>query len=60
MSQFSHCPAAVPDHLLRVALSLCHPHPDKIAWTLLKCGEMGESLRRVLMLHKDFTHLKII
>lgn len=60
MSRFSHCPAAVPDHLLRVALSLRCPHPDKIARTPLKCGEMGERLRRVLMPHKDFTHLKII
>ena len=61
MSQFSHCPVAAADHLLRVALSLCHPHPDKIAWPPLKCREMvGGRLRRVLMPHKDFTHLKII
>ncbi|KAI9515642.1 hypothetical protein NQZ68_023292 [Dissostichus eleginoides] len=37
--KFSHCPAAEADHLLRVALSLCHPHPDKIAWPPLKCAK---------------------
>ncbi|CAG6021893.1 unnamed protein product [Menidia menidia] len=28
---FSHCPVTMVDHLLRVALSLCHLHSDKIA-----------------------------
>eukprot|EP00064_Thunnus_orientalis_P016854 superscaffoldBa00003429_g16926 len=39
--KFSHCPVAMADHLLRVALSLCSPHPDKIARPPLKCREMG-------------------
>ncbi|KAM6924505.1 uncharacterized protein FYW49_004759 [Xenentodon cancila] len=40
-TSFSHCPVATADHLLRGALSLCHLHPDKIAWLPLKCREMG-------------------
>ncbi|KAM6929883.1 uncharacterized protein PEZ65_009011 [Lycodopsis pacificus] len=38
-TSFSHCPVAMADHLLRVALSLCHPHPDKIARPPLKWRE---------------------
>ncbi|KAM9752138.1 ankyrin repeat domain-containing protein SOWAHC [Menidia menidia] len=35
---FSHCPVTMVDHLLRVALSLCHLHSDKIARSPLKCA----------------------
>lgn len=56
------------DHLLRVALSLCHPHPDKIARPPLKCREMGgggaggikESLIAPQRLHPLKDNLKVI
>lgn len=63
MSQFSHCPVAMLDHLLRVALSPCHPHPDKIARSPLKCREMGEikeSLNAPQRLHPLKDNLKVI
>lgn len=64
MSQFSHRPAAMPDHLLRVVLSLCHPHPDKITRLPLKCREMGgeikESLNAPQRLHPLKDNLKVI
>ncbi|KAM4610631.1 ankyrin repeat domain-containing protein SOWAHA [Polymixia lowei] len=50
-TSFSHCPVATADHLLRLALSLCHPHPDKIARPPLKCREMeaGAGLKRLAL-----------
>ncbi|XP_029911321.1 ankyrin repeat domain-containing protein SOWAHA isoform X1 [Myripristis murdjan] len=60
-SGFSHRPVAMADHLLRVALSLCHPHPDKIARPPLKCREMGgikESLNAPQRLHPLKDNLK--
>jgi len=53
------------DHLLRAALSLCHPHPDKIAWPPLKCREMWgvgikERLNAPQRLHPLKDNLKVI
>ena len=60
VSQFSHCPVAEADHLLRAALSLCHPHPDKIAWPPLKCRQIKESLNAPQRLHPLKDNLKVI
>ncbi|XP_024149371.1 ankyrin repeat domain-containing protein SOWAHA isoform X3 [Oryzias melastigma] len=66
-SGFSHCPVAAADHLLRVALSLCHLHPDKITRPPLKCKEMRkggaeikESLNAPQRLHPLKDNLKVI
>lgn len=66
MSQFSHRPVAMADHLLRVALSLCHLYPDKIARPPLKFREMGrewgikESLNAPQRVHPLKDNLKVI
>lgn len=64
MSQFSHCPAALPDHLLRVAPKPPPSPPGQDSTDAIEVwgdgGEIKESLNAPQRLHPLKDNLKVI